>query len=57
MSRMLDLGQVSNGDINLGGQLLVEKEGGVVLDIPSVPIKTGREQDEDGDYKRGESVV
>lgn len=26
---------------------------GVVVDVPSVPIRTGREQDEDGDYKRG----
>lgn len=30
----------------------MEKEG-VVVDVPSVPIRTGRKQDEDGDYKRG----
>lgn len=46
------LGQVCNGDINLGGQLLWEKES-MAIDILSVSIRTGKEQDEDGNYKRG----
>lgn len=27
---------------------------GVAVNVPSVPIRTGREQDQDGDYKRGD---
>lgn len=45
------LGQVCNGDVNLGGQLLAEKEGRAV-DILSVSIRTGKEWDQDGNYKR-----
>lgn len=46
------LGQVCNGDVSRRVQLLVEKEG-MAVDTLSVSMRTGREQDQDGDYKWG----
>lgn len=43
---------VCNGDVNLGEQILQYKEG-MAVSILSVSVWTGKEEDQEGDYKWG----